>query len=230
MSRRPGQHRFHAQQFWGSRPYCEICRQRKPRSGRVCYKCRNKAGLLSRIEHAASRQLTLDFPPVRAETPAKQIHAPPSAATTSRPSPGSVTSRPTLNPTRYSLAPPASDSTWAVWVVVGMLVVGLVILSGSSNETHQSTNYRANSPTHPPKPSIESHRPTTYTSSSSTHRLSSLKNGDVRVRGYYRKDGTYVRPHYRSRQNGNFWDNYSTSPNINRYTGKRGTKRTPPRY
>ena len=47
---------------------------------------------------------------------------------------------------------------------------------------------------------------------------------DVYVNGYFRSDGTYVRPHYRTAPNGNPWDNYSTKGNINPYTGKIGTK------
>ena len=49
----------------------------------------------------------------------------------------------------------------------------------------------------------------------------------VRVRGYFRSTGTYVRPHYRSNPDGNFYNNWSTHPNINPYTGARGTRRTP---
>ena len=49
----------------------------------------------------------------------------------------------------------------------------------------------------------------------------------VRVRGYFRSNGTYVRPHYRSNPDGNFWNNWSTYPNINPYTGAIGTRRTP---
>ncbi|MBL7186835.1 MAG: hypothetical protein ISS70_10970 [Phycisphaerae bacterium] len=49
----------------------------------------------------------------------------------------------------------------------------------------------------------------------------------VRVRGYFRRNGTYVRPHYRSNPDGNFWNNWSTIGNVNPYTGKVGTKRTP---
>lgn len=52
--------------------------------------------------------------------------------------------------------------------------------------------------------------------------------GAVRVRGYFRKDGTYVQPHYRSAPDGNFWNNWSTKGNINPYTGKEGTKTVPP--
>lgn len=44
----------------------------------------------------------------------------------------------------------------------------------------------------------------------------------TRVRGYYRKSGTYTQPHYRSSPNRSRWDNYSTRGNINPYSGKRG--------
>lgn len=52
-------------------------------------------------------------------------------------------------------------------------------------------------------------------------------NADVYVRGYVRSNGTYVQPHYRSNPDGNFYNNWSTKPNINPYTGKMGTKITP---
>lgn len=48
---------------------------------------------------------------------------------------------------------------------------------------------------------------------------------DVRVRGYYRRNGTYVEPHYKSDPDGNVWNNWSSYGNINPYTGKRGTRR-----
>lgn len=54
--------------------------------------------------------------------------------------------------------------------------------------------------------------------------LASSLFSDVKVKGYYRKDGTYVQPHYRSDPDGNVWNNWSTYPNINPYTGKQGTK------
>ncbi len=53
----------------------------------------------------------------------------------------------------------------------------------------------------------------------------SVANADVRVRGYYRRNGTYVQPHYRSNPDGNPYNNWSTYPNINPHTGARGTKR-----
>jgi len=46
----------------------------------------------------------------------------------------------------------------------------------------------------------------------------------VSVRGYTKKDGTYVAPHYRSSPNSTRNDNYSTKGNVNPYTGKEGTK------
>jgi hypothetical protein len=45
----------------------------------------------------------------------------------------------------------------------------------------------------------------------------------VSVRGYYRKNGTYVQPHYRSSPNSTVTDNYSYKGNINPYTGTIGT-------
>lgn len=47
---------------------------------------------------------------------------------------------------------------------------------------------------------------------------------DQYVRGYYRSNGTYVQPHYRSSPNGNAFDNWSTRGNVNPYTGTRGTR------
>lgn len=46
---------------------------------------------------------------------------------------------------------------------------------------------------------------------------------DTFVRGYTRKDGTYVQPHYRSNPDGNRFNNFSTQGNTNPYTGRAGT-------
>ena len=43
------------------------------------------------------------------------------------------------------------------------------------------------------------------------------------VNGYYRQNGTYVQPHYRSNADSNPWNNYSTQGNTNPYTGTTGT-------
>ncbi|MCL5781812.1 MAG: hypothetical protein M1459_00410 [Patescibacteria group bacterium] len=44
------------------------------------------------------------------------------------------------------------------------------------------------------------------------------------VRGYFRKNGTYVMPYYRSDKNYIKFDNWSYHGNINPFTSKRGYK------
>jgi hypothetical protein len=44
------------------------------------------------------------------------------------------------------------------------------------------------------------------------------------VSGYYRSNGTYVQGYYRTVANNTVYDNYSTYPNVNPYTGATGTK------
>jgi len=46
----------------------------------------------------------------------------------------------------------------------------------------------------------------------------------VKVKGYTKKSGKYVEPHYRTAPNETEQDNWSTKGNINPYTGKKGTK------
>lgn len=58
--------------------------------------------------------------------------------------------------------------------------------------------------------------------------VTNLASAQVSVRGHYRTDGTYVRPHHRSNPDGNFSNNWSTKGNVNPYTGKEGTRVTPP--
>ena len=53
-------------------------------------------------------------------------------------------------------------------------------------------------------------------------------SGPVSVRGYVRKDGTYVAPHVRSAPDGVFQNNWSTKGNYNPYTGEEGKVSTPP--
>ena len=53
--------------------------------------------------------------------------------------------------------------------------------------------------------------------------ISTIAFADTYVSGYYRSDGTYVAPHYRSSPNSTKSDNWSQSGNVNPYTGKRGT-------
>lgn len=44
------------------------------------------------------------------------------------------------------------------------------------------------------------------------------------VRGYTKKDGTYVQSHRQTNPNKTQRDNWSSKPNVNPYTGKEGTK------
>jgi len=44
------------------------------------------------------------------------------------------------------------------------------------------------------------------------------------VRGYTKKDGTYVAPHKATNPNKTKRDNWSSKPNTNPYNGKHGTK------
>jgi hypothetical protein len=46
----------------------------------------------------------------------------------------------------------------------------------------------------------------------------------VSVRGYFRKNGTYVAPHQRTRPNSTVTDNYSYKDNVNPHTGKVGAR------
>ena len=45
------------------------------------------------------------------------------------------------------------------------------------------------------------------------------------VHGYYRSNGTYVAPYYRSEPDGTATDNYSYEGNVNPFTGEVGTNR-----
>ena len=53
--------------------------------------------------------------------------------------------------------------------------------------------------------------------------ITSPSFAQVKVKGYYRKNGTYVKPHYRSNPDGNPYNNWSYPGNTNPYTGKTAT-------
>ena len=53
--------------------------------------------------------------------------------------------------------------------------------------------------------------------------LSSPLLADTYVNGYYRSNGTYVAPHYRSSPNNTVTDNWSYKGNTNPYTGETGS-------
>jgi len=54
-----------------------------------------------------------------------------------------------------------------------------------------------------------------------------LGQAHVPVEGYRRDDGTYVPPHHRTAPDGDFWNNWSTYPNVNPYSGEVGPRRQP---
>lgn len=54
------------------------------------------------------------------------------------------------------------------------------------------------------------------------------RGSDVQVNGYFKADGTFVAPHMRSAPDGDSSNNWSTQGNVNPYTGKEGTRATPP--
>lgn len=54
--------------------------------------------------------------------------------------------------------------------------------------------------------------------------ISSIALADVYVNGYYKSNGTYVEPYYRSNPDGNQYNNWSTKGNVNPYTGQPGYK------
>ena len=53
--------------------------------------------------------------------------------------------------------------------------------------------------------------------------IPSLSAFAAQVDGYFRKDGTYVPPHYRSNPDSSRSNNWSSQGNVNPYTGERGT-------
>ena len=60
---------------------------------------------------------------------------------------------------------------------------------------------------------------------STSSRSTGTTNSSVRYkRGYTRIDGTYVQGHYKTNSNSTNHDNFSTSGNVNTYTGTTGTR------
>lgn len=52
----------------------------------------------------------------------------------------------------------------------------------------------------------------------------SVNSNTTQVRGYVRKDGTYVLPYERTSKNSTNWDNYSTTNNTNPNTQEQGSR------
>jgi hypothetical protein len=54
--------------------------------------------------------------------------------------------------------------------------------------------------------------------------LAPTADADEFVKGYTRKDGTFVQPHVRSSPDNSYNNNWSVQPNVNPYTGQSGTR------
>jgi hypothetical protein len=54
--------------------------------------------------------------------------------------------------------------------------------------------------------------------------ISVSAKGSHNVKGYVKKNGTYVATHKQTNPNGTQRDNWTSKPNANPYTGKDGTK------
>src|SRR5437868_2559898 len=99
------------------------------------------------------------------------------------------------------------------WLLV-LLAISLLSLSGSIAEAQRRGGGGG--------------RSSSSSRASGTGTRSNTSSGTVNVRGYYRRDGTYVAPHRRTAADGNFDNNWSTRGNINPDTGRPGTKTIPP--
>ena len=62
------------------------------------------------------------------------------------------------------------------------------------------------------------------THSSAAHTSSHLNSQNHEIRGYTKKDGTYVAPSHATNPNATTHDNYTHKGNVNPYTGKEGDK------
>jgi len=54
--------------------------------------------------------------------------------------------------------------------------------------------------------------------------FSGVASAYVKVKSYFRRNGTYVNSYYRTSPNSYKFDNWSTKGNYNLFTGKTGTK------
>jgi hypothetical protein len=96
-----------------------------------------------------------------------------------------------------------------------LMLLGLVLTFGSSIAFARGGGGGDHSGGH--SHSGSSYSPGTGSTSSSTH-----------VHSYTTKDGTYVPAHEKSKADHNFNNNWTTKGNDNPYTGKEGSRVTPP--
>lgn len=100
-----------------------------------------------------------------------------------------------------------------LWVAISfgaLIALGAIKLSSSSNSKFRYS----------PPPGQNSYFPYGETSARPQRGYR-----DVWVQPHRRSNGTYVPGHYRSYPDGNVRNNWSQYPNVNPYTGARGTRR-----
>ncbi|MEX2285818.1 MAG: hypothetical protein WD648_01935 [Planctomycetaceae bacterium] len=114
---------------------------------------------------------------------------------------------------------------WIIGVVaIAACCIGMVIGCSQQTPTKSASSSSNGASSYSSPPYNTDYSPPKY-EYGNTDKPPATDNGDVAVRGYYRKDGTYVRPHYRTQQDSSRNNNYSTEGNVNPYTGKPGTRR-----
>jgi len=179
----------------------------RPSSGPVCTECgvvRPRVGIVCSKCRGKDREPVYRTPPPMPASPTPPVVQARSAAVRT---------------------PPSKNNGGLVWlcIIAVVLLVGWASASKPASRSYAQTSTATRPANWTPSP-VDAPKPRDY----STNRFydpPNLPNGDVGVRGYYRKDGTYVRPHHRTRANSSQSDNYSYRGNVNPYTRKRGSHR-----
>ena len=113
----------------------------------------------------------------------------------------------------------------AIPVIIWVSVSGYLLLgSYGNNQASTATNPPASQVSPQTIPVEPIYSPPTYSPPTSSYSDYSpawnYSSSDVDVRGYYRKDGTYVKPYSRTKPDGIKSNNYSYPGNYNPNTGK----------
>jgi hypothetical protein len=195
-------------------PVCIECKTVRPRIGVVCAKCRRRDGrdpvYPAKVQLQPLPKPTPPLPASKSTVP--RPTAPLPRALALQPRPASF-----LQCWTASVRPTASGSHFSVpTFIVGVCIAigALFLFSAAGSSSARTSTYRTSSnwtPSPADAPQYSDYANNPY------YDPPNMPNGDVGVRGYYRKDGTYVRPHYRSKPDGIKSNNYSYPGNRNPY-------------
>jgi hypothetical protein len=99
------------------------------------------------------------------------------------------------------------------------------LMKNESNSTYSSDYYDNYVPSVSTFPSVNTYssKPNYVPHDYPVYPSHSTNSNHVYVKGYYKSNGTYVKPYVRTAPNSTLKDNFSTSPNINPYTGEKGS-------